>query len=160
MTPSQRTRSLLLLVSALALVACGPGVEAPPTTLDFGEVFSNATAVEDSIAITNNGSRAETVESVSWATGTAFRYASPALPLTLDAGAPYALNFAFQPPDEGFQVWEDTATLTITSGNTTYQVVVKMQGLFTNGDFDGDGHVDADIGCAGCDDCNDADATV
>ncbi len=159
-SPRSLPLSSLLLLGAALLAGCGQGVEPPTTTLDFGEVFSNQDVVEDSIPITNTGSRGETLESVSWATGTAFRFVSPQLPLTLDAGAPYALVFGFQPPDGGFQEWEDSATLTISSGNTTYQVQVKVTGLFTNGDFDGDGHVDEDIGCAGCDDCNDADATV
>ena len=153
-------RGLLGLLCALLLTACGPGVDAPGTTLDFGEVFTNVVAVEDSVPLLNDGGRTETLDSIGWATGTAFRLVTPQLPVELDNGAPYAFVFGFQPPDEGFQAWEDTATLTITSGNSTYQVQVKMQGLFSNGDFDGDGHVDEAFGCEGCDDCNDADATV
>jgi len=156
-----RARLLLALSSlALALSGCGTGVDAPTDTIQFGEVFTNAVAVEERIAILNDGGRQETVESISWQTGTAFRLADPALPIALDNGAPYGFTFAFVPPDGGFQQWDDTATLTIASGNTTYQVQVSMTGLFTNGDFDGDGVVDEQYGCEGCDDCNDADATV
>ncbi|MCO4773197.1 MAG: hypothetical protein KDA24_24400 [Deltaproteobacteria bacterium] len=153
-------RASLMGLSAAFLIACGPGVEQPANGLDFGEVFNNAAAVEDRVALTNSGSRTETVTSIAWASGTAFRLADPVLPIALDAGPAYGFTFAFQPPEEGYQQWDDTATLTIESGNTTYQVQVSMTGLFTNGDFDGDGHVDADLGCEGCDDCNDADATV
>jgi len=162
-TLTPRSRSLFclpLLAGALLFSACGPGVDPPATSIDFGEVFTNAVAVQDSVPLLNDGGRKETVQSIGWAVGTAFRLAAPQLPLELDSGAPYAFEFAFLPPDGGFQQWDDTATLTIESGNTTYQVQVSMTGLFSNGDFDGDGHVDESIGCEGCDDCNDADATV
>ena len=153
-------RRVALLLLFVPLLACTDGVEAPGTTLDFGEIFDNSVAVEDSVPIVNNSNRKETVTSVAWATGTAFDFVAPAVPIELDAGAPYAFTFAFQPPTDGYQEWTDTATLTIEAGNTTYQVTVPVRGLYTNGDLDGDGHVDAALGCPTCDDCDDNNAAV
>ncbi len=155
-----RFPAAVLVVLAAALTACGPGVDQPASGIDFGETYSNGNAVEQRIALTNNGGRAETVTEISWATGTAFTLADPALPIVLDSGPAYGFTFAFQPPNEGYQQWDDVATLTIESGNTSYQVNISMTGIFTNGDLDGDGHVDEQYGCPDCDDCNDADATI
>ena len=152
-------RSFLCLAAvALASTGCGAGVTDPINTIDFGEIFIAQAAIEESVPLVSDGTKA-TLQSVAWTGGQAFSVVTP-LPLEMDAGAPYAIVFAFQPPPEGYQQWNDTANFTVLEGNKTKTVSVTMTGLFTNGDLDGDGHVDEVYGCVGCDDCDDTDATV
>ena len=155
-------RSSLLSVGAACAVllatGCGAGVLPPTTTLDFGEIFIAQAAIDQSTPLVSDGRKA-TLQSVAWEGGQAFAVTT-ALPLEMDAGAPYAIGFAFQPPPAGYQVWNDTANFTVLEGNQTKVVSVSMTGTFTNGDLDGDGRVDIQYGCDGCDDCDDTDATV
>jgi len=147
------------MVGALLGTGCGGGVSAPLNGIDFGEIFIAQSAIQDSVALVSDGTSA-TLQSVAWSDGQAFSLVT-ILPLEMDAGAPYAIEFAFQPPPLGYQTWNDTATFTVLEGNKTKTVAVNMTGIFTNGDVDEDGHVDEQYACGpGCDDCNDADATV
>ena len=148
-----------VLAAALLGTGCGAGVTPPLNGIDFGEIFIAQSAIEDSVALRSDGTKA-TLQSVAWAGGQAFSLVT-VLPLEMDASAPYAITFAFQPPPQGYQTWNDTATFTVLEGNTTKTVEVSMTGIFTNGDIDEDGHVDEQYACGpGCDDCDDTDATV
>ena len=142
---------LLLLVSA-----CSEPVSPMSATIDFGEHYLPGT-YEETTPLSNETSGTLTLESATFATGGSYTLVTP-LPLVMDGGAEYPLDFAFTTTEGLFGEVEDTVTLSISRAQgEPYTAIFTLRALFRDGDLDNDGHVDT---LYGGDDCQDDEAAI
>ncbi len=145
----QRSFPALLLVVLVA--ACGEPVSPMATTLDFGEHYLPGT-YERTAPLSNETTGTLTLESATFSTGGSYALLTP-LPLVMDGGAEYALDFVFSTTEGLFGEVEDTVTLSIVrSQGEPISAVYTLRAIFHDGDLDNDGHVDVALGG---DDCQD-----
>jgi len=145
--------ALLLLVLA---AACGEPVSPLSTTLDFGEHYLPGT-YEQTLPVSNETNGSLTIESATFSSGGSYELVT-ALPLVMDGGAEYPLDFTFTTTEGLFGEVEDTVTLSIARGQgEPVTAVYALRAIFLDGDLDNDGHVDT---LYGGDDCQDDAATI
>jgi|GEM_PF-983872 len=145
-------RFRLLLILAIALAGCSDKVTPLDQVLDFGEVFLPE-AVPGSVPLQNVSSAELTLESIA-VDNAAFGVVT-AVPLLMDGGAEYPMDFTFTPPEDAEGPVAGTATLSIApKSGAAFTVTIQLAATYTNGDLDGDGHVDTSLGGDDCDDDN------
>ena len=147
--------SILTILPLLFLAACGD-ITPLETGIDFGEIHLPG-VYTDSVAITNGTSSEATISSVAFDAGGGPFSLLTDLPLLMDGGAEYPLDFRFSPTaDEpgGATATEDRARLTFADGTV---VSVRLTAAWELGDLDGDGFAGTSFGGP---DCDDADALV
>jgi len=124
--------------------------------IDFGEHYLHGT-YEQTTPISNETQGLLTLESVTFATGGSFSLSTP-LPLAMDGGAEYPLDFVFTTTDGLYGDLDDTVTLTIARGQgEPYTAIYTLRATFIDGDLDDDGHVDT---LYGGDDCQDDEPAI
>ena len=149
--PLMRTLLSLLLLPLL-LTGC-EGISPLESSIDFGELHLPGTFTQ-STALTNGTSGERTITAITFEGGGGpFRLASD-LPLVMDSGAEYPLDFEFATPEED-GVYDEIARLTIaaSTGDPT-TATVYLTADFELGDLDGDGFAGVDLGGDDCDDGN------
>jgi hypothetical protein len=144
--------SILPLLPLLLLTACG-GITPLEAALDFGEVHLPGEYVQ-SFALTNGTSSEATLSSVSFDANLGVFTLLTDLPLAMDSGAEYAMDFQFATGSAADGALEDRARLTFSDG-TVVQVTLTVD--WELGDLDGDGFAGTSYGGP---DCDDADAAV
>ncbi len=144
-----------LLPALLLLTACGEGISPLDQTLDFGDVFLPG-EVEETTSIRNRLLGDQNLSGVTFDSGASFSLVTE-VPFLLEGEAEYGLTFRFTTPDEAAEV-SDVAHLSIApNSGQPYEALVRLEANFVNGDLDGDGQVDVDLGGT---DCDDGDATT
>jgi len=147
----RRASTCLLLPFLLALAGCGDGVSPLDQLLDFGDVYQRG-EYDESRPLTNRLLSAQTVQSVTFSDGANFQLLTE-LPLVMDAEAEYPFDFRFTTPEDEFGELTDVASLNIApSSGEPYSATVRIRANFQDGDSDGDGHVDVELGGDDCDD--------
>lgn len=108
-------------------VTATPKIGVTPASLNFGNVSVGATS-SLSLAISNNGTAALTVNSIA-SSSAAFAAASPAMPFTVQPGALINATIRFAPTTAGAQ----SGTLTIASNDpASSQITVGVAGVGTS----------------------------
>jgi len=126
------------------------------TTLDFGEHYLPGT-YERTTPLSNETSGLLTLESATFSTGGSYALLTP-LPLVMDGGAEYPLDFVFATTEDLFGEIDDTVTLSITRNQgEPILAVYSLRAIFRDGDLDNDGHVDV---AHGGDDCQDDEPAI
>ncbi len=147
--PSMRPSipTLLPLLPLLLLAACG-GITPLEASIDFGEIHLPGQYTE-SVAITNGTNSEATLSSVSFDADLGVFSLLTDLPLAMDAGAEYALDFQFASGAAADGLLEDRARLTFSDATV---VTVRLAVTWELGDLDGDGFAGTDFGGPDCDD--------
>ena len=103
-----------------------PLLQVAPASVSFGSVAVGAASAASTVQLNNTGSAALSVSalSLSGANAAEFTLASPALPLTIAAGASANLSLTFKPVASGTRA----ATLAIASNNPSGTVNVAVSG--------------------------------
>jgi len=138
------------------VAACGEPVSPLSTTLDFGEHYLPG-SYEQTVPMSNETGGILTLESATFSTGGSYALLTP-LPLAMDGGAEYPLDFSFTTTEGLFGEVEDTVTLSLARGQgEPFTAIYTLRAIFHDGDLDNDGHVDV---LYGGDDCQDDVAAI